>query len=426
MNRKYSLSDRKLRYRRILCLLFVLNMLCLGYSFYQSVRNTIPDSIKLFAGEKSTFSYGIPARGTLTSEEEEGQAVESISVNLNQPFTVKAASTGNYVLNSRLFGLFNLKKTEVKVLKTKEVNPCGLPVGIYVKTKGMLVLDTQILSCQDGLNYEPAKNIVRAGDYILKMNGKTIEGKEEFRRMVTNSKGQPMKLLISRDGQKFEVSVPTVMTKEGTYKLGIWVRDDTQGLGTLTYISGNKFGALGHGISDLDTGMRMEIEGGSLYEARILSVQKGKQGIPGELIGQVRYGKKEYLGTIEKNTGFGIYGTLVKPLPGFSNQNPVPIGLKQEVKPGKAKVRVVLDGVSKDYAIRIEKVDGSNKNIKKGMILKITDPELLKKTGGIVQGMSGSPILQNGKFIGAITHVFVNDPTKGYGVFAETMLNEAD
>lgn len=425
MNQKYRLSDRKLRYRTILCLLLFLNLICLGYSFYQSVRNTIPDSIKLFAGEQSTFSYGIPASGTLTCEGEDGEMVESISVNLNRPFTVKASSTGKYMLNSRLFGLFDLKQTEVKVLDTKEVIPCGLPVGIYVRTEGLLVLDTQILSCKDGLNYEPAKNIVKSGDYILKVNGKTMEDKEEFRRIVTNSQGETMKLLISRDGEEFPVSVTPVLTREGTYKLGIWVRDDTQGLGTLTYISGNKFGALGHGISDLDTGMRMEIQGGSLYEARILSVQKGKEGTPGELIGQVRYGKNEYLGRIEKNTGFGIYGTLERPIKGFSSQKPVPIGLKQEVKPGKAKVRVVLDGISKDYDINIEKVDGSNRNIKKGMVIRITDKELLEKTGGIVQGMSGSPILQNGKFIGAVTHVFVNDPTKGYGVFAETMLNEA-
>lgn len=423
MNQKISLHDRKKQYRKMLCLLLLFNLLCLAYSFYQSVRDTIPDHIHLFAGEQSTFSYGIPASGTLVPEEEN---VQPVSLNLKKPFTMKANATGSYVLNSKLFGIIELKQTEVKVLKTKEVIPCGLPIGIYVKTEGMLVLDTQILSCKDGLNYEPAKNIVKAGDYILQVNGKQVDGKEEFRKLVTDSEGKDMKLLINRDGKKFQVSVTPIMTKEGTYKLGIWVRDDTQGLGTLTYISGNKFGALGHGISDMDTGTRMEIEGGSLYEARILSVQKGEKGNPGELVGQVRYGENQYLGTIDKNTGFGIYGTLAKPLSGFSRKQSIPIGLKQEVKPGKAKVRVVLDGVSKDYDIVIEKVDGSNKNIKKGMVLRITDKELLQKTGGIVQGMSGSPIIQNGKFIGAITHVFVDDPTRGYGVFAETMLTEAD
>lgn len=425
MNQKSSTSRRKIRYRQALYLLLFCNLLLCCISFYQSVQNEIPDSIKLFAGEKSTFSYGIPAKGMLSSQSEEEESCETISVNLNQPFTVKADSTGEYVMESRLFGLFHLKKTTVKVLDTKEVVPCGLPVGIYVKTDGMLVLDTQILNCKDGLNYEPAKNIVKAGDYILKVNGQNIKGKEELKEIVAQSKGKDIELLINRDGKQFKVSVTPVMTKEGVYKLGIWVRDDTQGLGTLTYISGKKFGALGHGISDIDTGTRMEIEGGSLYEAHILAIKKGEKGSPGELIGQVSYGDAGYLGKIEDNTGFGIYGTLSRPINGLSDQKPMQIGLKQEVKKGKACIRLILDGKSKDYEIQIEKVDGSNKNIKKGMVIKITDKRLLKETGGIVQGMSGSPILQNGKLVGAVTHVFVNDPTRGYGIFIENMLDAA-
>jgi stage IV sporulation protein B len=319
-----------------------------------------------------------------------------------------------------------VKETEGKVSGIKTVTPCGLPVGIYIKTRGILVLGTQVLHSQDGLNYEPAKNIVRSGDLILQANGCDVTDKKEFQKLVKNSEGKEMTLLIERNGEKSTVKVTPIQTKESGYQLGIWVRDDTQGLGTLTYISGNQFGALGHGISDLDTGTRMEIVGGTLYEAQILSVQKGEKGNPGELIGQVRYGQEFYLGSILKNTGYGIYGTLEKQLEGYSNAQSVPVASTEEIKEGKASVRLVLDGVSKDYEIEIEKVDGKNKDIEKGMVLRITDSELLKKTGGIVQGMSGAPILQNGKWIGAVTHVFVDDPTRGYGVFAQNMLNESE
>lgn len=420
MNQKNCLSHRKKQYRKILVLLLILNLFCLAYSFYFSVQDQIPDSIHLFAGEQSTFSYQIPVKATVVSDQKSNQ--NPVSLDMNRPFTMKASKGGSYRMDTRLFGMIHLKKTKVKVLESKEVVPCGLPIGIYIKTKGLLVLDTQILNCKDGLNYEPAKNIVRSGDYILEINGKKITEKESFRKQVMNSGGKELKLLIMREGKELEAAVTPVLTKEGVYKLGIWVRDDTQGLGTLTYVSGNQFGALGHGISDLDTGTRMEIEGGQLYKARILSIQKGKKGSPGELIGQVQYGTKQYLGKIVSNTGFGIYGILEVPIKEIQNQEPVPIGLKQDVKKGKAKVRLILDGVSRDYDIEIEKVDGSNKNRKRGMVIRITDKRLLEKTGGIVQGMSGSPILQNGKLIGAVTHVFVDDATRGYGIFIENML----
>lgn len=394
-------------YRVLLYFILFFDLICMGFAFYLSVKESIPDQICVSKGESSTFSYDVPASGTVVTTLE------------------TASDTGDYQLNSKLFGLLNLKQTKIKVVEDLEVIPCGLPVGIYIKTEGLLVLDTQILNCVDGLNYEPAKNIVKAGDYVISANGETIETKEELQEIVTKSEGKRIVLGIRRDQKEINVSITPVMTKEGSYKLGIWLRDDTQGLGTITYINGNQFGALGHGINDYDTGTQMEIEGGSLYQARILSVKKGESGTPGELIGQVKYGEDEYIGKIESNSEEGIYGTLECDIEELTDMEPVPVAYKQDVKKGKAYIRFVLDGESRDYEIKILKVDGSDKIKKQGILFEITDEELLEKTGGVVQGMSGSPIIQNGKLIGAVTHVLVNDPTRGYGIFIENMLGAA-
>lgn len=359
MDQNNQLEKRKDYYRLSLYFLLFFDILCLLYAFFISSKNTIP------------------ANATLTSG---------------------------------------------KNASVKKVIPCGLPVGIYVKTEGLLVLDTQILACEDGLNYEPAKNIVKTGDYILKINGKTVETKEEFQDAVMVTGGKNVDLLIRRDGEKIKVSITPVMTREGVYKLGIWMRDDTQGLGTITYIDGDKFGALGHGINDYDTGTQMEIGEGSLYEARILSVQKGEKGEPGELIGQVKYGIGEYLGVIEENSAAGIYGTLKCDVSKLTKMEPAEVAAKKEVKRGKAYLRIQLDDEIKDYEVKILKTDKSDRNQKQGILFEIKDKELLEKTGGIVQGMSGSPILQDGKIVGAVTHVLVNDPTRGYGIFIENML----
>jgi len=313
-----------------------------------------------------------------------------------------------------------------KVSHEKMVIPCGLPVGIYVKTEGLLVLDTQILTCSDGLNYEPAKNIVKAGDYIFRVDGEKVESKEELQDLVEQSGGKKMKFDIVREEETITAAMTPIMTTDGTYKLGIWLRDDTQGLGTITYIDGNRFGALGHGINDYDTGTQMEIEEGSLYRARILSVKKGESGSPGELVGHVQYGTEEYIGQIESNSEEGIYGTIECEVKNLTSNQKMPIAKKEEVKKGKAYLRFVLEGESKDYQIRILKVDRLERNKKQGILFEIVDKELLNKTGGVVQGMSGSPIIQNGRIVGAVTHVLVNDPTRGYGIFIENMLEATE
>ena len=211
-----------------------------------------------------------------------------------------------------------------------------------------------------------------------------------------------------------------VLTDDGTYKLGIWVRDNIQGIGTLTYVDeqGN-FGALGHGISDIDTGDMLTLKWGELYNAQILSIVKGTDGNPGELQGVIRYDESEKIGTILDNQSMGIYGTLDN---GCGQGVRLPVGYKQEMQEGPATILACVDGEVQEYSIEITAIDMNKKDTNKSFTIKVTDPRLLELTGGIVQGMSGSPVIQNGKLVGAVTHVFVRDAGSGYGIFIENML----
>ena len=205
------------------------------------------------------------------------------------------------------------------------------------------------------------------------------------------------------------------------YKIGTWIRDNTQGIGTMTYVKGTSFGGLGHGIYDMDTGTLLKIKGGLLLDPQIYSIKKGKSGTPGEIVGSIEYKEENILGSIKKNTEKGIYGTIPK-----KQQKAYKIGYRQDIKPGKAYILSNVSGTMKQYEIQINKIVPSDKDVLKSMEIEVTDKELLKLTNGIIQGMSGSPILQNGKLIGAVTHVFVNDPMKGYAILMETMLYEME
>ena len=306
------------------------------------------------------------------------------------------------------------------------VIPGGMPVGIYMKTKGVMVLDTQKIKGEDGAEYEPALHIVKAGDYITGFNGKDINTKNELVEAVSSFSEQKAKLDICRKGETIHVKMDMIQCEDGTKKLGIWVRDNAQGLGTITYLdSDSHFGALGHGINDTDTADLMEVQSGSLYKTKIVNIRKGISGTPGELTGVIDYKKENRIGAISINSVEGIFGTLSQEEADEIQGEALPVGLKQEVKKGEAQILSCLeeDGAPQLYTIEIKALHLDHDNINRGIEIQVTDERLLEKTGGIVQGMSGSPILQNGKIIGAVTHVFVNDPTRGYGIFIENMLS---
>ena len=244
---------------------------------------------------------------------------------------------------------------------------------------------------------------------------------------IQKSQGSDIRITLRRNGEIITTRITPIKSVSGKYQIGTWIRDDTQGIGTLTFISTNgHFGALGHGITDIDTGRLMEIGKGTIYDAQIISIVKGKEGEPGEIIGMIRQNEKNKIGSITDNTSQGIFGDMNHKYKIKDEYKPLKIGFKQEVKTGKAYIRCMVDGAIADYKIDIQKIDISNSNHSKGLVIKITDERLLNITGGIVQGMSGSPIIQNDKIIGAVTHVFIQDSTKGYGTFIENMVNKLE
>lgn len=303
----------------------------------------------------------------------------------------------------------------------------GMPVGIYMETDGVMVLSTESLEGVDGEEHEPAAGIVRTGDYITAVNEKEISGKSELLEAVDDLDRDSVVLTLRRSGETMDVRIRPVECAPDDYKLGIWVRDNVQGLGTVTFLTEqSRFGALGHGIHDTDTNVLMTISDGTLYKTSIQDVIKGADGSPGTMEGIIVYNNYNVLGTIDKNTEAGIYGTVDRIDELFEEQIPIETASAGEIVTGDALMRCFVDNEVRDYKIQVTDIDTSGNEINKGLVIQVTDPELLEKTGGIIQGMSGSPIIQNGKLIGAVTHVFVQDSTKGYGIFIENMLNQVE
>lgn len=426
----------KRRYRRFLICIFLLNIFLLAFFIYYTIDKRIPDEIKMLVGTEESFDFGMPLEGKITAEDMGVIQVNDLSVpsdqirvDLNQPFILQSSQTGTYHMDLKLFGLFRFKRVSLDVIDTMELIPCGSPIGIYVETDGILVLGSGKITGVDGLNYEPTRDKLKSGDYILAIDGVEVNRKNNFVNQIQECKGEDITLLVRRNNEEITVRITPVKTASGSYKIGAWIRDNTQGIGTLTFIAPDgQFGALGHGITDVDTGLLMDVKMGSIYIAEIMSIVKGKEGEPGELIGMIRQSDKYRIGNITNNTYQGIFGRVGFGYNYSSNaqMEPLQIGLKQEVRKGTAYIRCTIDGSVSDYEIQIESVDMSNSNHSKGIVIRITDKRLLELTGGIVQGMSGSPIIQNNKIIGAVTHVFIQDSTKGYGTFIENMVNNLE
>lgn len=392
----------------------------------------MPDKIQLIEQEEQNLNLNLPVQASIYQESEEASfegesniPKGAVTVDLQEPCTLKTGTTGCYTMNCKLFGIFDLKNVTLQIVEGQQVVPCGVPIGIYMETDGVLVIGSGKVKNANGTEIEPAHGIVQSGDYILAVNGHSISDKEDLQNVVKEAENTDIVLNLRRNGEEIEVKTSAVVDSAGERKLGIWVRDNIQGIGTLTYVTTDgRFGALGHGISDIDTGTLMELENGSLYSTQIIDVVKGKAGEPGELTGVIRYRDNLKRGDIEVNNDSGIYGTANETLIGELPYETMEIGLKQDIEIGPAIIRCAVDGVVQDYDAYIERVELNSDAVNKGIVLRVTDEDLLEKTGGIVQGMSGSPIIQNNKLIGAVTHVFVQDSTRGYGIFVENMLEQ--
>jgi stage IV sporulation protein B len=376
-----------------------------------------PSEIRLTEFSTHRLNIGLPFSATL----HETAAVSKVSG--GRPFTIKTESHGTAQMTIGAFGL-PFRRITLDVVPEIEVVPLGLAIGVRINTDGVMVLGTSAFSGTDGETYRPAQNLLQAGDLIIFADETEISNKEILSEYVAASRGDVV-LTVKRGGTEMKITVsPEIAAKDDVRRIGVWVRDSTKGIGTLTFFNPNtgEFGALGHGILDVDTKTLLSVKSGTIMPSSVISVNKGVRGIPGELEGQVDALKT--IGAIKTNCAHGIFGELSDELREKYSQKPrYPIARRVQILEGAATILTNVNGSEvKEYEIQIESVNLNASDETKGIVIRITDPELLKLTGGIVQGMSGSPILQNGRIVGAITHVFVQDPTKGYAIFMESMI----
>jgi stage IV sporulation protein B len=384
----------------------------------------IPKEINVFQGE----SVQVFSQFNVNTEIE----------NSNPVFAVEKSSKGLQIDGENVgeqnivfdFAGIPIKKSTVRVLKDIKLIPSGQSIGVQLNTLGVLVVGYHQVDSTNGRVSPGEVAGIKVGDIISKINGNEISNMSELTRYLDDiqNKNLPIKLNVIRNKETFETDlVPVQDSLDKNYKIGLYVRDSASGIGTLTFIEPNsgKYGALGHVISDADTKLPIVVKDGTIYNSTVTSIDKGTDGNPGEKLARFSTGK-EKIGNIYSNTPFGIFGALSKNNVFEQNSIALPIALSSEVKKGPAQILTVVDG-NKVEKFDIEIVSTVPQRVPaiKGIIIKITDPRLLEKTGGIVQGMSGSPIIQNGKLVGAVTHVFVNDPTSGYGVHIEWMVKEA-
>ncbi len=413
-------------YRYCLCtaLLFACTAF-LGIGYYM-LDSSIPSIIYMRADQEQSFHLGVPAKAEIVNVSGQGESnipKGAVTIDLNQPVTMRTGEAEAYEMQVKLFGFLPFKQVDIQVVEETELVPMGVPVGIYMKTDGILVIGSGEFTGQDGTACSPAKYILKSGDYIRKVDGESVNEKEDFIAKIEESGGRELILTVEREGELIEQRIQAQKDQNGVYKIGVWVRDNAQGVGTLTYLDGKgNFGALGHGINDLDTSALMDIEDGTLYQTEIISVRKGVVGNPGEMTGMIVYADDRILGDITDNSDRGIFGTCNQKIQSLASVEPMPIGFKQEIEKGPAQILCTVNGETEYYNVEITAVHLDHGNVNRGIELTVTDPKLLELTGGIIQGMSGSPIIQNGKFIGAVTHVLVQDPTRGYGIFIEEML----
>lgn len=330
----------------------------------------------------------------------------------------------------KIFGIIPVKSVVVdKIPNGIMVYPGGQPIGIKLNTKGVLVVALSDIDTLKGKITSPSSQAgIQVGDSIIKVNGIEVNTSEEVLKQINLSKGQKITLTIDRKGnQEVKKVTPILCEKDNCYKIGLWIRDSTAGVGTLTFYDENtkKFAALGHPITDVDTGTILKVNTGQIVTSNIISIRKGEKGNPGELRG-IFINEDYTLGNIEKNTQCGVYGKYNESLRNEGFDKPMKIALRDEIKEGSAKILTTIDGGSpKLYDIQIEKLLSQDSPGPKSMVIRVTDPVLLQKTGGIVQGMSGSPIIQDNKLVGAVTHVLVNKPDVGYGIYIEWMIKDA-
>ena len=392
-------------------LLFVLFFI---FIYVVSIDN-IPQTIQIFQGEE----VSIPTLwGVKISNKNE--TIETSSTLYSTTFN----EIGEEKLEVSLFDKIRLKTINVNVIEDIDVIPVGEIVGIKLYTNGVMVVGMSSIEGEDGNIYKPYQELgIQEGDSITYINDTEITSTKELVEEVNKSLGQEIELTFNHKEETRKGKIKPAKNKDDLYKLGLWVRDSAAGVGTVTFYNEDTkcFAALGHAITDIDTGEILSTSSGEIDIAKILSIVKGKKEEPGRIEGTIN--SDFTIGSIYNNTKFGIFGVIKNPQNIKLDFNKkMKVASRNEIKLGEATCLSGIDGEIKEYKLEITKIYQNNNYDNKSMLINITDENLIEKTGGIVQGMSGTPIIQNGKFVGAITHVLVNNPTVGYAVFGDLML----
>ncbi|WP_155890909.1 SpoIVB peptidase [Ectobacillus panaciterrae] len=409
--------------RKLFGAFLLVSLLVIG--FCKPVREfiAIPGHVVLFEGQQSQLSSIPVFEATSTNP-----SIFTVKGKKEQ-MSVDAHESGEADMVLQLAG-FPVKKVNVKVLKDFKVLPGGQSIGVKLNARGVLVVGHHLIQTETGKVSPGEIAGIKIGDMITEINGKEIERMSDVAPFIQNSgkTGEPLDIVVLRDSKYIRTKLTPVKDKsDPSYRIGLYIRDSAAGIGTMTFVHPDsmKYGALGHVISDNDTKKPIQVEDGQIMRSTVTSIQRGSNGDPGEKLARFSP-DHEVIGNITSNSPFGIFGKLNTDLRNGIMDEALPVALSNQVKEGPAKILTVIEK-DKVEAFDIEIISSVPQKFPatKGIVVKITDKRLLEKTGGIVQGMSGSPIIQDGKLIGAVTHVFVNDPTSGYGVHIEWMLNEA-
>ncbi|MGG4011210.1 SpoIVB peptidase [Bacillus smithii] len=403
----------------ILLVSLIMALVCQPVEKYMS----IPKSISLPEGEQISFGKAQAVSAFASSKDQ-------VDVhNRKSAFSIKGKDIGKEEVLLEYAG-FPMKKVDIRVVKNIKIIPGGQSIGVKLNSLGVVVVGHHLVDSASGKKSPGEEAGIRVGDIITEINGHPVEKLNDISRFVKHAgiEKKPLEVIVIRDNQKIKTKLLPLKDKnENTYKLGLYIRDSAAGIGTMTFYDPKtkKYGALGHVISDMDTKKPILVHDGNIVRSTVTSIEKGRHGDPGEKLAQFSE-DRQTIGDIRKNSSFGIFGKLNQNISNGVLNKPMPVALSYQVKEGPAKILTVLNGEKvESYDIEIVSTIPQKYPATKGMVIKITDPRLLDKTGGIVQGMSGSPIIQDGKIVGAVTHVFVNDPTSGYGVHIEWMLHEA-
>ena len=406
--------------RRLACLLAAATA-ALALSPQLGALAGLPDEMVLGAGTVTRVPVSAAVRAGIDAETGDGLYADYEG---EGGLTIRAVREGESELTFRLLGLVPVKTVKVSVRPERVLIPGGQSVGVAMNTRGVVVVGNSDL----GATPSPARLAgLKSGDVIRSVDGEAVTSARQLSLCLAD--GAPARLELERGGRTVECDVtPAQDSRDGKYRLGAWVRDSTAGVGTLTFydpMTGG-YGALGHAITDVDTGVVMPVGDGELFANRVVAVKPSREGEPGELTGDF-FAAPVSMGSVTRNSEFGIFGEANQPVDSAIYRDGLPVAARSQVHPGPATLLTTVDGSGvQEYECEIVRLNDSAAQSARSMVVRITDAELLEKTGGIVQGMSGSPLIQDGRIIGAVTHVMVNDPAMGYGIGIEAMLDAAE